>query len=113
MSTFLAFCAKLNLDVGSKWLLPPTAAKDFFERHVIFMISLCEIMKMTCLSKNDLDSGWGCVKSLFMALLAKLYLDGDIFLLILRSKINKKMSPSKESFAAAGGRRLFSQPRIK
>ena len=50
-------------------LLPPAAAKDYlnggcvkrflmalraelcFERHVIFMISLREIMKMTCLSK--------------------------------------------------------------
>ena len=45
-----------------------------------------------------------------MTLLAKLYLDGDIFFLILRSKIRKKMSPSKESFAAAGGERLFTQP---
>ena len=45
-----------------------------------------------------------------MAFLAKLSLDRDIFLLILRSKINKKMSPSKESFAAAGGEILFTQP---
>ena len=44
-----------------------------------------------------------------MALRAKLYLDGDIFFLILRSKIRKKMSPSKECFAAAGGKRLFTQ----
>ena len=48
---------------------------------------------------------WGCVKSFFMALRAKLYLDGDIFFLILRSKIRKKMSPSKEYFAAEGGKR--------
>ena len=52
----------------------------------------------------------GCVKSLFMALRAKLSLDGDIFFLILRSKIKKKMSPSKECFAAYGGKRLFTQP---
>jgi hypothetical protein len=47
-----------------------------------------------------------------MALRAKLYLDGDIFFLILRSKIRKKMSPSKEYFAAAGGENLFTQPQI-
>ena len=45
-----------------------------------------------------------------MALRAKLYLDGDIFFLILRSKIRKKMSPSKEYFAAVGGENLFTQP---
>ena len=50
---------------------------------------------------------WNGVKSLFMALRAKLYLDGDIFFLILLRKIKKKMSPSKESFAAAGGKKLF------
>ena len=42
-----------------------------------------------------------------MALRAKLYLDGGIFFLILLRKIKKKMPPSKESFAAAGGKRLF------
>jgi hypothetical protein len=52
------------------------------------------------------------VKSLFLALRAKLYLDGDIFFLILLSKIRKKMSPSKESFAAEAGKRLFTQPQI-
>jgi hypothetical protein len=46
-----------------------------------------------------------------MALRAKLSLDGDIFFLILRSKIRKKMSPSKESFAAAGGEILITKPR--
>jgi hypothetical protein len=55
---------------------------------------------------------WGCVKRFFMALRAKLYLDGDIFFLILRSKIRKKMSPSKEYFAAAGGENPFTQPQI-
>ena len=45
-----------------------------------------------------------------MALCAKLSLDGDIFFLILLRKIRKKMSPSKESFAAAGGERFFIQP---
>ncbi len=45
----------------------------------------------------------GCIKSLFMALRTKLYLDSDIFLLILLRKINKKMSLSKEYFVAEGG----------
>ena len=45
-----------------------------------------------------------------MALRAKLYLDGDIFFLILLRKIKKKMSPSKECFAAAGGKTIFTQP---
>jgi hypothetical protein len=45
-----------------------------------------------------------------LALRAKLYLDGDIFFLILLRKIRKKMSPSKEYFAAAGGENLFTQP---
>ena len=45
-----------------------------------------------------------------MALIAKLYLDRDIFFLILLRKIKKKMSLSKESFAASGGEILFTQP---
>ena len=45
-----------------------------------------------------------------MALRAKLYLDWDIFFLILLRKIKKKMSQSKEYFAAAGGEILFTQP---
>jgi hypothetical protein len=48
-----------------------------------------------------------------LALRAKLNLDGDIFFLILRSKIRKKMSPSKEYFAAAGGEILFTEPPIQ
>jgi len=47
-----------------------------------------------------------------LALRAKLNLDGDIFFLILLRKIRKKMSPSKENFAAAGGKRLFTQSQI-
>jgi hypothetical protein len=48
-----------------------------------------------------------------LALRAKLNLDGDIFFLILLRKIRKKMSPSKEYFAAAGGENLFTQPLSK
>jgi hypothetical protein len=44
---------------------------------------------------------WSCVKRFFLALYAKLNFDGDIFFLILLRKIRKKMSPSKEYFAAA------------
>ena len=49
----------------------------------------------------------GCVKSPFSALRAKLNLDGDIFFLISLCEIRKKMSPSKENFAAAGGKTLL------
>ena len=62
-------------------------------------------------TSDSLDGG--CVKSLFTALRAKLYLDRDIFFLILRSKIRKKMSLSKEYFAVAGGENLFTQPPSK
>jgi hypothetical protein len=55
----------------------------------------------------------GCVKRFFLALRAKLNLDGDILFLILLRKIRKKMSPSKEYFAAAGGENLFTQPLSK
>ena len=48
-----------------------------------------------------------------MVLRAKLYLDGAIFFSIFRSKIEKKMATSKESFAAAGGEILFAQPLSK
>jgi hypothetical protein len=47
-----------------------------------------------------------------LALRAKLNLDGDIFFLILLRKTRKKMSPSKEYFAAAGAENLFTQPHI-
>jgi hypothetical protein len=106
--------------------MPPTAAKYYFERHIIFEISLREISKMMCLSKDNLarsalknlftqppekkHSAARGGKRLFMALRAKLYLDGAIFFLILRSKIKKKMAPSKECFAAEGGEILFTQP---
>jgi hypothetical protein len=34
--------------------LPPAAAEYYFERHIIFEISLREISKMMCLSKDNL-----------------------------------------------------------
>ncbi|MEY4134506.1 MAG: hypothetical protein RL386_856 [Bacteroidota bacterium] len=37
-----------------KGLLPPSAAEHSFVRHVIFTISLREIVKMTCLTKYNL-----------------------------------------------------------
>jgi hypothetical protein len=45
-----------------------------------------------------------------LALRTKLNLDVGIFSLILLRKIRKKMPPSKEYFAAAGGENLFTQP---
>jgi len=52
----------------------------------------------------------GCVKSLFMALRTKLYLLRDIIFKILRSKILKMTSLTKEYSAAEGGKNLFTQP---
>ena len=46
-----------------KSLLPPAAAKDYFVRHIIFMISRSEIMKMMCLTKHN--SARSAVKNLF------------------------------------------------
>ena len=53
---------------------------------------------------------WGCVKSLFMALRAKFKFETDVFFMILRSKIMKNTSVSKEYSAAEGGKNLFVQP---
>ena len=53
------------------------------------------------------------MKSVFMALRITLSLDGDIFFLILLRKIRKKMSPSKEYFAAAGGEIFFTHPQLR
>jgi len=50
------------------------------------------------------------VKSISPPSAAKYSLDGDIFFLILLRKIRKKMSPSKEYFAAEGGKRQFTLP---
>ena len=45
---------------------------------------------------------WGCVKSLFLALRAKFKFETDVFFMILRSKIMKNTSVSKEYSAAEG-----------
>jgi hypothetical protein len=50
---------------------PPTAAEFSFERHVIFTISLREIVKMTCLSKHNLARS--TMKGLFTQPLSKKY----------------------------------------
>jgi hypothetical protein len=44
---------------------------------------------------------------------AKYSLDGDIFFLILRSKIRKKMSPSKFNLVRSAVKNLFAQPLSK
>jgi len=44
---------------------------------------------------------------------AKDSLDGDIFLLILQSKIRKKMSPSQDNLARSAKKNLFTQPLSK
>jgi hypothetical protein len=55
---------------------------------------------------------WGCVKSRFMALRAKFKFETDVFFMILRSKIMKNTSVSKEYSAAVGGKRFFTQPTL-
>ena len=72
--------------------------------------NLVRSAKKNLFTQPPFKESWGCVKSIFPAPCAKLYLDGDIFPLILLRKIKGKMSPSKESFAAEGGERLFTQP---
>jgi hypothetical protein len=46
-----------------------------------------------------------------MALHAKFKFETDVFFMILRSKIMKNTSVSKEYSAAAGGKNHFTQPR--
>ena len=48
-----------------------------------------------------------------MALRAKFKFETDVFFMILRRKIMKNTSVSKENSAAEGGKRLFTQPPIK
>ena len=85
------------------------------------MISRSEIMKNKSISKeNSAAEGGknlftqpqdcferGCVKSLFMALRAKLYFDRHMISTISRSEIVEIMCLSKECSAAAGGKRLL------
>ena len=48
-----------------------------------------------------------------MALRAKFKFETDVFFMILRSKIMKNTSVSKEYFDAAGGKNLFTLRQIK
>jgi hypothetical protein len=52
----------------------------------------------------------GCVKRFSPPATAKYSLDVDIFFLILRSKIRKKMSTSKFNLARSAKKNLFTQP---
>jgi hypothetical protein len=45
-----------------------------------------------------------------MALCAKFKFETDVFFLLLRSKIRKNTSVSKEYSVAVGGERLFTRP---
>ena len=81
-------------------------AKFYFERHVIFTISLREIVKMTCRSEEY----WGCVKSFLPPAAAKHYFETDVFLMILLRKIIKNTSVSNFNLARSAVKRLFTQP---
>ena len=71
------------------------SAELYFVRHVIFKISRSEIMKIMSISNLNL------VRS------AELYFMRHMIFKISRSEIVKIMCLTKESFAAAGGKRLF------
>jgi hypothetical protein len=67
--------------------LPPAAAECYIER--------------------------GYVKRFFTALRAELYFERHVIFTISRSEIVRMTCRSKEYSAAAGGKRLFTQPRLK
>jgi len=56
------------------------------------------------------DGGWGCVKRFFTALRAELCFERHFILTISRSEIVKMKCLSEEYSAAAGGKRLITQP---
>ena len=60
--------------------------------------------------QNIISKGWGCAKSFSPPAAAKYSLDGGIFFLIFRSKIRKKMPPSKFNLARSAKNRRFPQP---
>ncbi len=98
----LALRAKLSLDGGCvKSLFTALRVELCFVRHIVFMISRSEIMKNTS------------VLNLNLARSAKLYFDRHIIFEISRSEISKMMCLSKQYFAAAGGKRLFTQSQSK
>jgi hypothetical protein len=66
---------------------------------------------MALRAKLNLDGG--CVKSVLTALRAELYFVRHIIFTISRSEIVKMMCLTKEYSAAAGGRRLSAQLHIK
>jgi hypothetical protein len=117
---------------SQKDILPPKAPKIFFialraefyfERHVIFTISLREIVKMTCRSEEYSAAAGGknllhnpensfyttsqkdilppkALKIFFMALRAKLYFERQLIFTISRSEIVKMSCLSRENSAA-------------
>ncbi len=53
-----------------------------------------------------------CLSKRYLALRAKFKFETDVFFMILRSKIMKNTSVSKEYSAAEGGKNLFTEPRV-
>ena len=77
---------------------------------MLFRVSICRGYPR--LRRKKFFEG-GCVKSFSSPEAAKYSLDEDIFFFIFRSKIKKKMSPSKFNLARSGEKDLFTQPLTK
>ncbi|MFZ4426182.1 MAG: hypothetical protein ACOYOO_03410 [Saprospiraceae bacterium] len=99
-------------------ILPPSAAEYSSERHVIFTISLREIVKMTCLSKYY--SARSAVKNLFTQLqlqyeilppsAAEYSSDRRVIFTISLREIVKMTRLSKHHSARSAVKKLFIQP---
>ena len=83
-----------------KSLLPPAAAKYSFVRHIIFMISLREIMKMMCLTKYN--SARSAVKRLLTQPQPQNACKFNIKFHRSEQRYFAKQSHYKECFTAAG-----------
>jgi hypothetical protein len=85
------------------------------KKHFLFFIvcGVCRIRFPLRACKGNFTSlPGGCVKSIFSALRAKLKFETDVFFMILRSKIMKNTSVSKENSAAEGGKTFLHNPRL-
>ena len=75
------------------------------------MISLREIMKMTCLSKQNLDEG--CVERLLPPSAAEFCFETHIIFEISLREISKMMCVSKNNLARSAKKNFFTQPPSK
>ena len=83
-------------------ILPPAAAKYYFERHIIFEISLREISKMMCL--------WGCVKRFLPPSAAEFSFERHLIFTISLREIVKMRCLSKDNLVRSAMKNFFTQP---